>query len=104
MLFDTIAAISTPKGEGGIGIIRISGDKSFEILSKIFNTKNPNKNLSDAVPDAQSPYTQLSSGLVVHDKYVEHARSRPFHRKGEVLYPHKYHRHIPYRYIPLHKR
>ena len=45
MLFDTIAAISTPKGEGGIGIIRISGDKSFEILSKIFNTKNPNKNL-----------------------------------------------------------
>lgn len=45
MLFDTIAAISTPKGEGGIGIIRISGDKSFEILSKIFNTKNPNKDL-----------------------------------------------------------
>ena len=45
MLFDTIAAISTPKGEGGIGIIRISGDKSFEILSKIFNMKNPNKNL-----------------------------------------------------------
>ena len=32
MLFDTIAAISTPKGEGGIAIIRISGDKSFEIL------------------------------------------------------------------------
>ena len=45
MLFDTIAAISTPKGEGGIGIIRISGDKSFEILSKIFNMKNPNKDL-----------------------------------------------------------
>ncbi|MDO5089304.1 MAG: tRNA uridine-5-carboxymethylaminomethyl(34) synthesis GTPase MnmE [Leptotrichiaceae bacterium] len=45
MLFDTIAAISTPKGEGGIGIIRISGDKSFKILSRIFNTKNPNKDL-----------------------------------------------------------
>ena len=45
MLFDTIAAISTPKGEGGIGIIRISGDKSFEILDKIFNTKNPNRDL-----------------------------------------------------------
>jgi tRNA U34 5-carboxymethylaminomethyl modifying GTPase MnmE/TrmE len=25
MLFDTIAAISTPRGEGGIGIVRISG-------------------------------------------------------------------------------
>ena len=45
MLFDTIAAISTPSGEGGIGIIRISGDKSFEILDKIFNTKNPNRDL-----------------------------------------------------------
>ena len=45
MLFDTIAAISTPKGEGAIGIIRISGDKSFEILDKIFKPKNPNKDL-----------------------------------------------------------
>lgn len=44
MLFDTIAAISTPKGEGGIAIIRISGDKSFEILDKIF-VKNPNADL-----------------------------------------------------------
>ena len=45
LLFDTIAAISTPRGEGGIGIIRISGDKSFEILERIFNTKNPNRDL-----------------------------------------------------------
>jgi len=45
MLFDTITAISTPRGEGGIGIIRISGDKSFEILERIFNTKNPNRDL-----------------------------------------------------------
>ena len=45
MLFDTIAAISTPKGEGGIAIIRVSGDKSFEILDKIFIKKNPNADL-----------------------------------------------------------
>lgn len=32
----TIAAIATAYGEGGIGIIRISGDKSEEILRKIF--------------------------------------------------------------------
>ncbi len=32
---DTIAAISTPQGEGGIGIVRISGEKSLEILQKI---------------------------------------------------------------------
>ena len=42
---DTIAAISTPKGEGGIAIIRISGDKSFEILEKIFKRQNPTSDL-----------------------------------------------------------
>lgn len=43
MLFDTIAAIATAKGEGGIGIIRISGDKSFEIIDKIFKPYNDKK-------------------------------------------------------------
>lgn len=33
--FDTIAAISTPLGTGGVGVIRISGDKSFDIALKI---------------------------------------------------------------------
>jgi len=33
---DTIAAIATAAGEGGIGIVRISGEKSFNILKKIF--------------------------------------------------------------------
>ena len=33
---DTIAAIATAPGEGGIGIVRISGEKSREILEDIF--------------------------------------------------------------------
>ena len=33
---DTIAAIATAYGEGGIGIIRISGGKSLDILREIF--------------------------------------------------------------------
>ena len=32
---DTIAAIATPQGEGGIGIVRISGDDSLNIMKKI---------------------------------------------------------------------
>lgn len=35
----TIAAISTAPGIGGIGIIRISGDNTFEIINKIFKQK-----------------------------------------------------------------
>ena len=34
---DTIAAIATPFGSGGIGVIRISGDKAFDIGAKIFS-------------------------------------------------------------------
>ena len=43
MLFDTIAAISTPRGEGGIGIVRLSGDSAFEIVEKIFKPKSGKK-------------------------------------------------------------
>jgi len=38
--FDTIAAIATPIGTGGVGIIRISGEKSFGILNKIYSKHN----------------------------------------------------------------
>ncbi len=38
--FDTICAISTAIGEGGIAIIRVSGDKALDIVSKIFRPKN----------------------------------------------------------------
>jgi tRNA modification GTPase len=36
MEFDTIAAISTPMGEGAIAIVRLSGDQSIEIADKLF--------------------------------------------------------------------
>jgi tRNA modification GTPase len=43
---DTIAAISTPLGEGGIGIVRLSGKDAIPIANKIFcSTKN--KSLKD---------------------------------------------------------
>lgn len=38
---DTIAAIATPAGTGGIGIIRISGEEAKTVLDKIFIPANP---------------------------------------------------------------
>jgi len=40
MLEDTIIAISTPFGFGGIGIIRLSGKKSLNIAQNLFKPKN----------------------------------------------------------------
>ncbi|MGX6962735.1 tRNA uridine-5-carboxymethylaminomethyl(34) synthesis GTPase MnmE [Vagococcus xieshaowenii] len=34
--FDTIAAISTPPGEGAISIVRLSGDEAVKIASRVF--------------------------------------------------------------------
>jgi len=39
MYNDTIAAISTPIGEGGIGIVRLSGPEALAITSKLFTEK-----------------------------------------------------------------
>lgn len=49
-LSDTITAISTPIGEGGISVIRISGELTFGIIEKIFfkdRLKNKNINISE---------------------------------------------------------
>ena len=39
----TICAISTPIGVGGISIIRVSGDESLKIASKLFSSKQDNE-------------------------------------------------------------
>lgn len=50
---DTICAISTPIGEGGISIIRISGTAAFEIIEKIFY-KSLDKSKSIKITDVSS--------------------------------------------------
>ena len=40
---DTIASISTPQGESGIGIVRLSGKSVFAILNKVFVSKTKKK-------------------------------------------------------------
>lgn len=60
MDFDTIAAISTPPGEGGIGIVRISGDEAIEIADKLYSMGK--KSLAD-----QDTHT-IHYGKVVNPK------------------------------------
>ena len=39
-LYDTIAAISTPAGEGGISVLRLSGENAFSLTEKVFSKDN----------------------------------------------------------------
>ncbi|MDN6161601.1 MAG: tRNA uridine-5-carboxymethylaminomethyl(34) synthesis GTPase MnmE [Atopostipes sp.] len=58
--FDTITAISTPPGEGGIGIVRLSGKKALEIAEKMY--KMGSKVLSD------QPSHTIHYGNIFHPK------------------------------------
>ncbi|HJA27023.1 MAG TPA: tRNA uridine-5-carboxymethylaminomethyl(34) synthesis GTPase MnmE [Candidatus Limosilactobacillus intestinigallinarum] len=46
---DTIAAISTPVGEGGISIIRISGDDAVKVAQRIYKGKDLSKVASHTI-------------------------------------------------------
>ena len=46
---DTICALATANGTGAIGIIRVSGEKSFEIVNKVFKGKDLTKAKSHTV-------------------------------------------------------
>jgi tRNA U34 5-carboxymethylaminomethyl modifying GTPase MnmE/TrmE len=45
MRTDTIAAIATPPGEGGIGIVRVSGSEAFPIAERLFRRRGGSKPL-----------------------------------------------------------
>ncbi len=72
---DTIAACATAMGSAGIGIIRISGSKTFQILENVFRPKNQNKKMSE-----QPGYTvhygwAVSEGQVLDEVLVLVMRS-----------------------------
>ncbi len=54
---DTISAVSTPPGEGAVAIIRISGPRAIEILSRVFLPASPSG--SAGVP----PASDSTSGM-----------------------------------------
>lgn len=60
---DTIAAIATPPGEGGIAIVRISGPNSLAIADKVFKGKGPK-------PSQQPSHTILHGYIYDDDGFV----------------------------------
>lgn len=61
---DTIAAIATPPGVGGIGVIRVSGNEAYDVVQQIF----PKKDLK-----AQSPNTLHVGLLKDGDRFLDEA-------------------------------
>jgi len=82
---DTIAAISTPVGQGGIGIVRISGTKSIEIADKIFKSKKQGR-LSNAKPSMLYGHVVYPvNGNVIDEVLVSVMRSPNSYTKEDVV-------------------
>lgn len=65
----TIAAISTPQGSGGISIVRMSGDKSFDIIKKIFKPIN-NKPLDREKDNRMMRYGHIEKDGRIFDEVM----------------------------------
>ena len=63
----TIAAVSTPSGEGGIGIIRISGEESAVIADRVF------KNINGKSVSSLSGYSALFGHVYAGDELLDEA-------------------------------
>jgi len=64
----TIVAISTAPGIGGIGIVRMSGEQSFDILKKIFVPKD--KNAFENINGYTIKYGTINDGSNVIDEVL----------------------------------
>jgi tRNA modification GTPase len=88
---DTIAAISTPPGEGAIAVIRISGPQAIAIAEQLFARANPGRPLVERVLHFgcfQNAEEKLDEGMAVvfrapHSYTGEHMAE--FHCHGGVL-------------------
>lgn len=82
---DTIASISTPLGENGIGIVRLSGEQAVEITKKIFRAKNAKIPLNE-VPTHTLHYGYiLANGTVIDEVLVTVMRAPKTYTREDVV-------------------
>jgi len=83
---NTIAAISTAPGEGGIGIVRISGSDSLKILDKIFkSSKNKDTMEFSTYNIRYGDIIDPENGSVIDEVLVSYMKSPNTYTKEDVV-------------------
>jgi tRNA modification GTPase len=72
---DTIAAIMTPSGTGGVGIVRLSGADAFVILGRVFVGKKPAASSSWKTFTVHYGWIKTSTGDVLDEALVSVMRA-----------------------------
>ncbi len=70
MFDDTIAAIATPLGEGGLAVIRVSGAKAFEMADRCFRSSSGKENLPSEAKSHTLHHGHIVRGEVVVDEVL----------------------------------
>ena len=78
----TIAAISTAMSASGIGIVRMSGPESMDVISRIYRSKNGGKNIKE-VKSHTIHYGYIFDGEEVVDEVLVMVMRAPRTYTGE---------------------
>ncbi len=83
MYDDTIAAIATPVGEGGIGIIRLSGPDALPILRRIFRPRRA----AESFPPQRMRYGQVvdATGAAVDEGLAVYFKAPRSYTREDVV-------------------
>lgn len=79
---NTIAALATPPGVGGIAVVRVSGDGAYQVANAVFRPKNPKKSLSKA-PGYTALFGHFVENGAVRDEVVALCFRAPHSYTGE---------------------
>lgn len=94
MMEETIAAISTPVGEGGIGIVRMSGARALAIADKIFRSKDGKRpsqfetyttHYGHIVEIASPPSTARNDEIVIDEVILTVMRAPKSYTKEDIV-------------------
>ena len=67
---DTIAALSTPPGRGGIGIVRLSGPQALEIAAPLLQLKQPLAHAQARFAHILDPDMDSGAGRILDEAIV----------------------------------
>src|SRR3990172_6524683 len=82
---DTICAVSTPPGEGGIGIIRVSGKDAVAVSSRVFRPKGGPVDAAETHTLRYGHVVDPSSGEIVDEALLSVMRAPATYTREDVV-------------------
>ncbi len=84
---DTVVALATPPGEGGIAVIRISGDESARIIEKLFTGKKSSRIKASDLKDRYFNYGYITDdeGQIVDEVMMVYMKAPRTYTREDIV-------------------